>query len=186
MGRHRIEQEIGNQLTVNDDSVRGYYEQHSADFAQPMRFRASHIFLAAPPETSPEVLEAKQKLIDSLAARLRGGEEFEALVWEESEDEASKARGGDLGYLSQQRVPQDFFAKVSQLKIGETSKPFRSVLGFHIVRVTEIKPARQIPLEEAKSEIALRLTNQRRREAVETFAARLVGSSALRRGWFWN
>ena len=134
-----------------------------------MRLRASHIFLAAPPETPPEIVEAKQKLIDSLAARLRDGEEFEALVWEASEDEASKPRGGDLGYFSRWRVPQDFFAAVSQLKIGETSKPFRSVLGFHIVRVTEIKPARQMTFEEARFEIAARLTNQLRREAVEAF-----------------
>lgn len=186
MGRRWVGQEIGNQLTVSEDSVRRYYEQHSPNFAQPMRFRAGHIFLAAPPETSPEIVEAKQKLIESLATRLRGGEEFESLVWEESEDEASKARGGDLGYLSQRRVPEDFCSKLSQLKIGETSKPFRSVFGFHIVRVTEIKPSRQIPFEEAKSEIALRLTNQRRREAVEILAPRLAGSSALRRGWFWN
>ena len=185
-GRRLIEQEIANRLAANDDSVRNYYAQHSADFAQPLRLRANHIFLAAPPETLPEIVEAKQKLIDSLATRMRGGEEFEALVWEASEDEASKPRGGDLGYFSQWRVPPDFFATVSQLKIGQTSKPFRSALGFHIVRVTEIKPPRQMTYEEARFEIAARLTNQNRREAVEALTARLGRSSALRTGWFWN
>jgi parvulin-like peptidyl-prolyl isomerase len=185
-GRRWIEQEITNQLIADDDSVRSYYAQHSEDFVQPLRVRASHIFLAAPPETLPEIVEAKQKFIDSLAARIHAGEEFEALVWEASEDEASKPRGGDLGYFSQWRVPQDFFATVSQLKISETSKPFRSDLGFHIVRVTEIKPARQMTFEEVRSEIAARLTNQRRRVAVEKLITRLDGSSALRGGWFWN
>ena len=185
-GRRWVEQDITNRLAANEDSVRSYYIQHAADFAQPLRLRASHIFLAAPPETLPEIVEAKQKLIDSLATRMRDGEEFEALVWEASEDEASKPRGGDLGYFSQGRVPPDFLATVSQLKINETSKPFRSALGFHIVRVTEIKPARQMTYEEARFEIAARLTNQNRREAVGDLTARLSGSSALRRGWFWN
>lgn len=185
-GRQLIEQEITNRLSVNDDLVQSYYAQHSMDFVQPERLRARHIFLAAPPETLPEIVEAKQKLIDSLATRLRGGEEFEALVWEASEDEASKPRGGDLNHVSRWRVPQEFFATVSRLKIGETSKPFRSLLGFHIARVTEIKPARQMTFEEARFEIALRLTNQLRREAVESFTVRMAGSSALRREWFWN
>ncbi len=185
-GRRLIEEEIKTQLTADAFAVSSYYMQHLANFALPVRLRVSHIFLAAPPETSAEIVEAKQELIDSLAARLRGGEDFEALSWEESEDEASKARGGDLGYLSQWRVPPDFFAKVSQLKIGETSKPFRSVLGFHIVRVTEIEPARQMTFEEARFEIVARLTNQRRQDAVTAFAAKLAGSSALRAGWFWN
>jgi hypothetical protein len=35
-------------------------------------------------------------------------------------------------------------------------------------------------------EIAVRLTNQRRKEAVENLTTRLSGSSALRDGWFWN
>jgi parvulin-like peptidyl-prolyl isomerase len=184
--RPLIEEEITSRLVTDELAVSTYYAQHLANFVQPMRLRVSHIFLAAPPETLPEIVQTRQKLIDSLAARLRGGEDFEALGWEESEDDASKPRGGDLGYLSQWRTPQDFFATVSQLKIGETSKPFRSLLGFHIVRVTEIEPARQMTFEEARPEIAARLTNQRRRDAVTEFAARLAGSSALRRGWFWN
>ena len=186
LGRRLIEQEIAKELDIKEDSLRGYYAQHPAEFAQPLRIRASHIFLAAPPGTSPEIVEAKKKLIDSLAARLRDGEDFGALGWEESEDEASKPREGDLGYISSWRIPQDFFAAVSQLKVGETSKPIRTTLGFHIVRVTEIKPARQMTFEEARFEIAARLTNQRRQQGVAAVAARLDRSSALRSGWFWN
>jgi parvulin-like peptidyl-prolyl isomerase len=184
--RFLVEQKITNLLDASDDSVRSYYERHFAEFVQPVRLRARHIFLAAPPETSPEIVQAKEKLIESLATRLRDGEEFEALVWEESEDEASKTQGGNLGYFSQWRVPPDFFKMVSKLKIGETSKPFRSALGFHLVRVTEIRSARQMPFEEARNEIAVRLTNQNRRKAVEAFSLGLGGSSALRRGLFWN
>jgi len=185
-GRRCVEQDVRNRSAVNEDSVRSYYIKHVTDFAQPLRLRASHIFLAAPPETLPDIAEAKRKLIESLATRMRDGEEFEALVWEASEDEANKPRRGDLGYFSQWRIPPDFFASISQLQIGETSKPFRSGLGFHIVRVTEIKPVRQMTYEEARFEIAARLTNQKRWEAVGASTARLSGSSALRRGWFWN
>jgi parvulin-like peptidyl-prolyl isomerase len=185
-GRSLIEQEITNLPGPSEDSLRNYYREHVAEFSQPVRLRASHIFLAAPPAASPEIVQAKQKLIESLALRLRGGEEFEALVWEESEDEASKRRAGDLGYFSQWRVPPDFFEMVSKLRIGETSKPFRSTLGFHLVRVTEIRPARQITFEEARNEIALSLTNQNRRKAIEALPAGHGGSSPLRRGLFWN
>jgi parvulin-like peptidyl-prolyl isomerase len=170
----------------NEQALRDYYAQHLHAFTQPVRFRASHIFLATPPGTLPEVVEAKKNLIDSLAARLRGGEEFESLVWEASEDEATKPRGGDLGYLAEQRIPADFFRFVSQLKIGEPPKTFRSILGFHLVRLTEIKASRQIPFEEARPEIVAALTNIHRQQAVEILAAQLGGSSALRTGWFWN
>jgi parvulin-like peptidyl-prolyl isomerase len=178
--RSWIEHSLANRMAVDDQILRSYYGQHLLDFAQPLRLRASHIFLAAPPESPPEVVEAKQQLIESLAARLRAGEQFDHLVWEASEDEATKARGGDLGYFSEWRIPHDFFSTVSQLKIGEPPKVIRSFLGFHIVRLTEIKLARQIPFEEARSAIASELTNEHRRKATETLAARLSGSSALR------
>jgi parvulin-like peptidyl-prolyl isomerase len=155
-------------------------------FMQPIRFRATHIFLAAPPETAPEAVEAKKELIESLADRLRGGEEFDALVWEASEDEATKPRGGDLGYFCEWRIPPDFFSMLSQLKIGDPPKIFRTALGFHIVRLTEVRPLRQMSFEEARPEIVARLRNAQRRKAVENLAARLSGSSALRGGWFWN
>jgi parvulin-like peptidyl-prolyl isomerase len=82
-------------------------------------------------------------------------------------------------------MPQDFVAAISGMKVGET-KTVRSNLGFHLVRLTEIKPAREISFEEARAEILLSFMNAQRREAVEKLAAALSGSSPLRGRWFWN
>src|SRR5712691_11746569 len=96
---------------------------HPESFVQPVRFRVSHLFLAAPPETPPDMVEAKQKAIQSLATRINRGEKLAELAALASEDEATKTRGGDLGFFSESRMPPDFFAVVIRMHIGEVSQP---------------------------------------------------------------
>jgi parvulin-like peptidyl-prolyl isomerase len=157
-----LENQITRETTVTEKQGRDFYETHRAAFAQPVRFRASHIFLAAPADTPPEVVVAKRELIGALAGRLAQGETLAQLAAEASEDEATKPRGGDLGYFASGRMPADFFAEVERLAPGQRSKPFRSHLGFHIVEVTESRPARVLNFAEARGEILLALANERR------------------------
>ena len=157
-----LEKKLTDPTTPTEKQCRQFYEAHRELFAQPIRFRASHIFLAAPAETPPEAVEAKGKLIEALAVRLSHGETFSPLAAEASEDEATKGRGGDLGFFSSARMPPEFFAEVGKLRAGQTGQPFRSPLGFHIVHVTQIKPARELGFEEARGEVALALANGRR------------------------
>jgi hypothetical protein len=168
-----IEKQIPGETTATDQECRKFYEAHRELFAQPVRFRASHLFLAAPNETPPEVVDSKQKAIEALALRLAHGESMAQLAAETSEDEATKSRGGDLGFFSASRMPPEFFAEVQKLRAGETSKPFRSHLGFHIVQVTEIKAARPLGFEEARGEIALVIVNERRALIAEALAETL-------------
>ncbi len=182
--RKWIERHIMSALSVEDKVAREFYLAHPQNFAQQLRLRASHIFLAAPPATPPDVVQVKQKSIDALRARLHGGEQFEQLVWAASEDEATKPHGGDLGYFSDGRIPHDFFTAVSQLKIGNEPTVVRSILGFHLVRLTDIQPPRAMTFEEARPEIIPLLHNARRREAVTALSRQLSGSSTLRTGWF--
>jgi parvulin-like peptidyl-prolyl isomerase len=147
---------------ATEKECRDFYEAHRMIFAQPIRFRASHLFLAAPVDTPSEIVESKQEMIDTLAKRLRAGETLAQLAAEASEDEATKARGGDLGFFAAARMPPDFFAEVEKLAVGQRSKPFRSHLGFHIVEVTDIRPARVLGFDEARGGILLALANERR------------------------
>jgi len=157
-----IEKQIAVETKVTEQECRKFYEAHRALFAQPVRFRASHIFLAAHGETPEDVIESKSKTIEALAVRLSRGEALAQLAAEASEDEATKSRGGELGFFSATRMDPQFFAEVAKLAAGQTSKPFRTHLGFHIVQVTEIKPARPAAFEEVGGEIALALANDRR------------------------
>jgi len=157
-----LERQIAAEQVATDRECRDFYETHRPIFIQPVRFRASHLFLAAPAETPPEIVESKGKLMDTLVVRLARGETLAQLAAETSEDEATKSRGGDLGFFSSARIPADFFAEIQKLAPGGRSNPFRSHLGFHIVEVAEIKPARMLSFSEARQEVSLALANERR------------------------
>ncbi|MEY2496780.1 MAG: peptidyl-prolyl cis-trans isomerase [Verrucomicrobiota bacterium] len=175
-----LEKQIAAEPAISDRDCRNFYETHRDLFEQPARFRAAHIFLAAHAETPPEDVEAKAKAIEALALRVSGGEPVSQLAVETSEDEASKARGGDLGFFSAARMPPKFFAEVEKLRLGETSKPFRSHLGFHIVQLNETKPSRLLPFEEARAEITLALVNERRALITVRLAANMTKSAYAR------
>jgi len=168
-----IETEIAPELRPNEGEARRYFEEHRADFQEPLRLRASHLFLAVPEGYPPDVIEAKRALIAELAKRLASGESFPALVAEFSEDDTTKKRDGDLGYFAEKRMLPAVFAAARQLQPGATSAPVRSRLGFHILRLTESLPARALTFEEARSEIDALLANRKRARAVAAVVAAL-------------
>jgi parvulin-like peptidyl-prolyl isomerase len=165
--RQWISNRIANEFSVGDDECRKLYQEHSERFFEPERLRVSHLFLAAPPETAPEIVETKHKTIEALSVRLMSGEDFAALVSENSEDEATKLNSGDLGYFSETRMPPDFVAVAIKLGQGEISRPIQTRLGFHILKLTEIAPSRQRSFDEARADISTELANQKRAEAVK-------------------
>ncbi|MEO5721242.1 MAG: peptidylprolyl isomerase [Chthoniobacterales bacterium] len=164
--RHWIEEQIAPALTATDDECREIYESEPARFELPPRFRASHLFVAAPEGTALEVVLEKRSFAQGLSVRLLAGEGLADLAQEASEDEETKTRGGDLGYFSAWRMPPDFLTELAKLSVGQTSPPVQCRLGFHIVALTERRPARRLTIEEARGEIASQIVNQKRAAAV--------------------
>jgi len=178
-GRQWLEKRIAPVIKVTDQECRQFYQAHQELFRQPLRFRASHFFLAAHAETPPDVIEDKELAIAEIAKRLAKGEPLSQLAGEASEDEATKPRGGDLAFFSEARMAPEFVAEIRKLAIGKLSKPFRSHLGFHITQLTAIKPARQLSFEEARQEISLAIGNERRALQADTLAQTLNRSDYL-------
>src|SRR5207244_12479133 len=134
----------------------------------------------APPETAPEIAEAKRTAIEALSVRLVAGEDVAALTAENSEDEATKLRGGDLGYFSAARMPPDFVEAALKLHPGEISKPIRTRLGFHILKLIDIQPARQKTFDEARNDVAIELANQKRAAALQKLIVDLCSGTDYR------
>ena len=94
------------------------------------QYQARHI-LVRPGEGGDDAAKAR---IDTLRARIEGGADFAEVATESSDDEASKARGGDLGWFTQDQFGADFGAQVAGLQDNQVSAPFKTQAGWHIVQ----------------------------------------------------
>ena len=175
-----IEKQIAPELRVSEEESLAFYGSNLERFAQPARFRVSHLFLAAPQAAPPEVVQAKQDAAKTLANRLAKREEFARLIAEASEDDATKERGGDLGFFAAARMPADLMEEVAKLAPRKASAPVRLQLGVHLLQLTDSRPARQMPFEEVRGDIALHLTNAKRAAAVERLRERLTIAEFIR------
>jgi len=165
--RQWVDRQIALQVVITAQERRQFYERHPERFVLPVRLRASHLFLAAPPETAPEIVDLKREKIKAFAKHIKAGESFSELIGWESEDEASKTRGGDLGYFSAYRMPPDFFNATAKLRLEEMSAPVKTSLGFHIIQATDLRPARQLIFEEVDQEIGATLEQGKRQATLE-------------------
>jgi len=95
--------------------------------------RARHVLIKVNEITSES--EAKVK-IDRIKDRLDSGAKFEDQAKLNSED-ASSAKGGDLGWISPGDTVPEFEQAMAKLKPGEISAPVRSQFGWHVIQVTE-------------------------------------------------
>src|SRR5947209_2709823 len=118
-----IARQVSSESSVTPDECRQFYQSHLDQFFLPERRNVSHLFLAAPAGTPSEVVEAKRTAIQGLSARLSSGEDFARLAAENSEDDATKFRGGELGYFSAKGMPPEFVEAAARLRPGEISKP---------------------------------------------------------------
>ncbi len=103
---------------------------------------AWHILVALPQETSPEdTLKAWQKAID-IRERIIKGEPFESVARGTSDDKSVKINGGNLGYFSVFQMIMPFEDAAYSLKTGTLSMPVRTPFGYHIIKITDKRPAK--------------------------------------------
>lgn len=148
---------IAASVKVTEEEVKNYYEQNKARYGTEEQRRASHILIAA---EGSDKAGARKKAEEILAKVKANPHEFAKLARENSKDPGSAAQGGDLGFFARGMMVKPFEDAVYRLKTGEVSEVVETDFGFHIIRVTEIKPAQAKELSEVRADIERELKNQ--------------------------
>jgi peptidyl-prolyl cis-trans isomerase SurA len=122
-------------VQISDQEVNNALSSEPAQGSvQQTETRARHI-LITPNELISE--EEAQLRLARLRERIQGGDDFGEIARANSNDTGSAVQGGELGWVQPgQTVPQ-FEAQMNKLDVGETSQPFKSAYGWHIVQVME-------------------------------------------------
>ncbi|MCO5100312.1 MAG: SurA N-terminal domain-containing protein [Burkholderiaceae bacterium] len=165
---------IARSIEVSPEDARSYYEQNKARFTTAEQRRASHILIRVDPDASPEQREAAREKAQAIERQLKEGADFATLARTESQDPGSANSGGDLGFFTRDMMVQPFADAAFALDVGQTSAVVPTEFGFHVIRVTDIRPATQKSFDsvrpEIESEIRAQLAAARYAEAADTFS----------------
>ena len=151
-------------IAVTDAEVSKYYDEHKSNFEEPEQRHVAHILLA----TEADAKAVREKLMS--------GADFGQVARKQSRDAGTALLDGKLGWITPDKVPPSF-KEVLSLGPGEISKPMKSEHGWHIVKVTEIKPPRQMPLAEVTERVR-KQASEAKEQAVEDFWLKKLRAAA--------
>lgn len=139
----------------SDDDLHRYYQGNLARWRTPEQVRASHIMIAVPQGASATVQAAARQKAEAILAEVKAHPaQFAQIAQKESQDAGSAARGGDLGWVDRGgQAGAAFDDAVFKLKKDEISGVIESNFGYHIVKVTDMKPATTTPFGQVKAVI---------------------------------
>jgi len=158
---------LAEDIAIPEARIREYYESNPAEFVSEEERNVSHILIQVGEDASEdEVASARARLVE-LVERAKGGESFEALAEEYSDDVASRAEGGETGLFPRGVMEPAFEEAAFSLGTeGEISEPIRTKFGLHVLKLKEIAPETTAPFDEVRDRIE---TTLQRAEAEEVF-----------------
>jgi parvulin-like peptidyl-prolyl isomerase len=141
--------------TVEPGEIVKYYDVNKEKYKQ-VRVKAIYVgFSSSAGKRTEEQAEAKAK---KLLADIHAGADFLKLVQQESEDETSKAKDGELAvFRPSDNIPDAIRTAVFSLKEGEVAGPIRQPNGFYLLRADRVSYR---PLSEVRDEIFTQLKQE--------------------------
>jgi parvulin-like peptidyl-prolyl isomerase len=124
-------------INVSDDDVKKYYDSNK-------EYRTAHILYRLRAEPTPE--EVKGAFDQSLAIYTqlqKNPEDFAKLANKYSQTSAAPV-GGDLGFQPPTRLAPEYYEAIKDQKVGHVTKPVRTQMGYHVIKVLGVKSYDQI------------------------------------------
>lgn len=162
-------------IQVTPEEAKKYFGEHEREFGTPEERRASHVLVkVAASASAAEQAAAKRKAEELFEQARRTPQKFAELAKQHSQDPGSAGNGGDLGYFGRGSMVGPFEDAVFEMKPDEIRGPVQTDFGYHILKLTGIKPGKAVSFEEAKERIEQELRKHKAgkhfAEAAENFS----------------
>ena len=164
----------------SEQAIQAYYKQNIDQYKVQFRVHVEHILFKTTGKTDAEVEEIRKKA-EKVLEMAKKGANFEELAKKYSEDDGTKAKGGDLGWIQKGQTVPEFENAAFALKKGEISGLVKSMFGFHIIKMIDREEARTKTLDEVRGSIvpvlAAQMADEQAGGIVDQMAAAVRQSS---------
>lgn len=99
------------------------------------------------------ILVPTKEAVDKIVTELKAGADFTVLAAKRSTDQATRMDGGDLGYISADDATPEFAKVIRETPSGGISRPFEDQMGWHVVKIDEVRKEAPPSIEELRGPI---------------------------------
>ncbi|WP_139995883.1 peptidyl-prolyl cis-trans isomerase [Kurthia sp. Dielmo] len=148
-------------LEITDAKLKAYFKENKSSYDTAKQVKASHI------------LVEDKKTAKKVAKLLADGGDWNKLAKKYSTDTSNASDGGNLGYFDKSSMDENFADAAFSMKKGEISDPVKSSYGYHIIKVTGIKSAKEATYADVKDEVRTAYVNEQMNANYSTWLADL-------------
>lgn len=161
-----------NELKLDDAALRKYYDDHAQEFTNAEdEVKARHVLVMVNDQRTDA--QAQQRIAEA-KAKIEKGTPFAQVVQEYSDDAASKAQGGDLGFFGKNRMVKEFEQAAFGAPVGQLVGPVKSTFGYHLIEVTGKRSAGLKPFEEVSPQIRSRMAAEQLQNLAQSRAREIA------------
>lgn len=158
----------------SEAQVQAAYDANKGSLLVPKQFLLAQIFIAAPKGAeTPAKLAAVEKALKASKA------DFAKLATANSDEAASAAKGGEIGWLTEAQIQPETRKAVVSLAKGAISAPIRLDDGWHILKMVDVKDAYTATLPEVKAQLAQRLREEKAKQLSQEYIAKLIEANPV-------
>jgi parvulin-like peptidyl-prolyl isomerase len=171
--RRMLEQLAAADPPPGDAELKSYYERNIDAYKTQEEVRASHILKA--PSRGEQRLTAYEELRD-LRTKLLAGADFEELAKKHSDKAQDHI---DLGFFKRGELAEEFELVAFSMNVNEISPVFASPFGFHLVKLTERKPATPKPFDEVREQVRDHFLQDRQQDKTRKLVEELQAKATI-------
>ena len=170
-----LDREVNSGVTVSEDELERYYEDHKDRFMLPAEYHLSQILIKAEPGEDPD--DARERAM-AVYLELQAGADFAAVAKKQS-DGSESVNGGSLGLVREGELELPIERALTELEPGQISEPCQTDDGFHIMRVDERKPPQYRQFAEVQNEIHNLVYKEKSQDQYHKWIAELKDKSYI-------
>jgi hypothetical protein len=159
----------------SETELQAAYEAKKAQLLVPKQFRIAQIFLALPKNADKGTADKVQAKLESIKKSLhQAGADFSAIAKANSEESESAARGGEIGWLTENQIQPEVRSQLGSLSKNAVSEPLRLDDGWHIIKVLDIKEPYTPTLDEIRTPLAQELRKEKTQANSQAYLGKLL------------
>lgn len=155
----RVQQAMVNRrIEITDQEINNFLNSEQGKFLASPEVNVGHILIRVPDNT-PDSLAQAQARAEALYTKLVAGEDFRQLALVNSAG-PNALKGGDLGWRKAAQLPGLFIQTLETLEPGQTSQPFHSDAGIHLLKLYDRRGGGETLIEQKKIRHILLIPNE--------------------------